>query len=69
MSVSVDARGLSCPQPVIMAQKAISAGEFPVEVLVDTVTSRENVRRMAERLGCKVEVIEKGDEFSLILVK
>lgn len=69
MSVTVDARGLSCPQPVIMAQKAISEGVFPIEVLVETVTSRENVRRMAERLGCKVEVTEINDEFKLVLVK
>lgn len=36
MSKNVDARGLSCPQPVILSQKAIQAGDFPVEVFVDT---------------------------------
>jgi len=51
MTTTVDARGFSCPQPVIMAQRAIAEGKFPVEVLVDTVTSRENVRRMAEKQG------------------
>jgi hypothetical protein len=35
----VDARGLSCPQPVIVTKHAIQAGEFPSEALVDTVTS------------------------------
>lgn len=69
MNTTVDARGLSCPQPVIMAQKAIAKGEFPVEVWVDTVTSRENVRRMAERLGCKVVVTQQEDEFKLVLTK
>lgn len=69
MSKTVDARGFSCPQPVIMARQAISEGAFPVEVLVETVTSRENVRRMAEKLGCKVEVIPQGDEFKLVLRK
>jgi TusA-related sulfurtransferase len=69
MNTSVDVRGLSCPQPVIMAQKAIASGKFPIEVLVDTVTSRENIRRMAERLGCKVEIIPQGDEFKLILTQ
>ncbi len=67
MSKNVDARGLSCPQPVILSQKAIQGGEFPIEVFVDTVTSRENVRRMAERLGCQVEVVEIDDEFKLII--
>lgn len=69
MTVTVDARGLSCPQPVIMAQKAISEAKFPVEVMVDTVTSRENVRRMAERLGCRVKIEQTGDEFKLTITK
>ena len=69
MNKTVDARGLSCPQPVIMAQKAITEGNFPVEVLVDTVTSRENVRRMAELQGCKVAITGQDDEFKLVLTK
>jgi TusA-related sulfurtransferase len=69
MAYTVDARGLSCPQPVILARSAIQAGEFPIEVLVETVTSRENVRRAAERLGCTVQVEEAGDEFRLTLTK
>lgn len=69
MSKTVDARGLSCPQPVIMVENAIELGEFPIEVLVDSVTSRENVRRMATRNGCKVEVVEKDDEFLLVLTR
>jgi len=69
MANKVDARGLSCPQPVILARNAIQAGAFPIEVLVETVTSRENVRRAAEKLGCKVEVENLGDEFKLTLTK
>ena len=69
MTKRVDARGFSCPQPVIMARNAIKDGQFPVEVLVETVTSRENVRRASEKLGCMVEVEEMGDEFKLILKK
>ena len=66
---TVDARGLSCPQPVILARKGIEAGQFPIEVLVDSVTSRENVRRMAEKAGCKVVVTQAEDEFTLTLTK
>jgi len=69
MAHTVDARGLSCPQPVILARSAIQAGEFPIEVLVETATSRENVRRAAERLGCTVQVEELEDEFRLTLTK
>jgi TusA-related sulfurtransferase len=69
MAHTVDARGLSCPQPVILARYAIQVGEFPIEVLVETVTSRENVRRAAEKLGCAVQVEDLGDEFKLTLTK
>jgi TusA-related sulfurtransferase len=69
MANKVDARGLSCPQPVILARNAIQTGKFPIEVLVETVTSRENVRRAAEKLGCKVKVEDLGDEFKLTLTK
>lgn len=63
----VDARGLSCPQPVILARKAIAAGKYPIEVLVDSVTSRENVRRVAEKAGCRVSVEPVADEFKLVI--
>lgn len=67
MANTVDARGLSCPQPVILTRRAIQTAEFPVEVLVETVTSRENVRRAAEKAGCRVEIEEMEDEFKLII--
>lgn len=69
MSIQVDARGLSCPQPVILSKQAIQAGQFPIDVLVDSVTSRENVRRMAEKAGCKVRIEEVGSEFKMELSK
>jgi TusA-related sulfurtransferase len=67
--IVVDARGFSCPQPVIMVQNAIDEGKFPIEVLVDSVTSRENVRRMASRVGCSIEIVEREDEFLMVLKK
>jgi len=69
MANTVDARGLSCPQPVILSKKAIETVRFPIEILVDTVTARENVRRMAESSGCKVQVEQTGDEFKLTISK
>ena len=69
MSIQVDARGLSCPQPVILTRQAINRGQYPIVVQVDTVTSRENVRRMAEKQGCTVTYRESGDGFELMLSK
>jgi TusA-related sulfurtransferase len=69
MARQIDARGSSCPQPAITAWNAIKEAEFPIEVLVETVTSRENVRRASERMGCTVAVEKIGEEFKLTLTR
>jgi selenium metabolism protein YedF len=56
----VDARGLSCPQPVLLAKKAIGESE-EVTVLVDNETAVENIRRLAVKTACGFSVMEKGD--------
>lgn len=65
----VDARGLSCPMPVLMTQKAMKSGEDYYEVLVDAVTPCENVSRFAESQGYNVVVEEKSGEFLLKISK
>ncbi len=69
MTKQVDARGLSCPQPVILARQAIEAGVFPIEILVETVTSKQNVQRAAEKLDCMVQAEKVRDEFKLTVSK
>ncbi len=69
MAKVVDARGLSCPQPVLLARKAMEEGEFPIEVLVDTGTSRDNVSRVAQKAGFKVRVEERGEGFVVRIEK
>ncbi|HAR96293.1 MAG TPA: preprotein translocase subunit TatB [Deltaproteobacteria bacterium] len=67
----VDARGLSCPQPVLETLnviKKLSSGT--VTVLVDSETSKENVTRAATSSGWNVEdVTEKEGAFQIILKK
>ena len=62
---TVDARGLSCPEPVIQTKNAMTSGENEYEVLVDNVVAKENVTRFAVHQGYKVNVTEKGDDFLL----
>ena len=70
MAVSVDARGLSCPQPVIMTRKALQeTGGDEVVVLVDTMTQVHNCSRVAEKLGWQASYTEKGDVFEVTLRK
>ncbi len=61
----VDARGLSCPMPVIMTQKAMKSKEDYYEVLVDAPAPLENVTRYAQSQGYKVDVEDKGGEYLL----
>lgn len=59
MSTIVDARGLSCPQPVLMTlneMKKLNKGE--IIVLVETDTSKENISRAATQQGWEVKSIE-----------
>lgn len=59
MAKTIDARGLSCPQPVLLAKKAIEESE-EVTVLVDNETAAENIRRLAVKTACGFSVTEKG---------
>ena len=65
----VDARGLSCPMPVVMVQKAVKEGHpDTIEVLLDSECSVENVTRFAKSAGYSVTV-EKADGDSRLLLK
>jgi len=62
--VMVDARGLACPEPLMMAKSALNrAGTRVVEITVDTATSRNNILRMAERERREAEARTDGDDF------
>ena len=66
----VDARGYSCPMPVIMVQKAVKNGAPDMlEVMVDNQCSLENVTRFANNQGYSVTSSEEDGDFRLILKK
>lgn len=59
MSNIVDARGLSCPQPVILTMNEIKkTKKGEIVVLVDTDTSKENVSRAATSQGWTLKGVE-----------
>ncbi|MDT8900159.1 sulfurtransferase-like selenium metabolism protein YedF [Anaeroselena agilis] len=66
----IDARGLSCPQPVIATKKALDAmGEGVVTTIVDNAAARENVAKFAAANGCGVSIAEKDGHFYLSITK
>jgi len=63
----VDAKGKSCPQPVVMAKKALAeltAGEEMV-VLVDNEVSKVNVENFLTSNKCKVETSTENGVFRI----
>ncbi len=69
MSETVDARGLSCPQPVLDTLNKISQmGSGELLVLVDTEASKENVSRAVASKGWKVtNLVETEGEYHLTI--
>ena len=52
MAEQIDARGLSCPQPVVITKNRMDKiGSGVIEVTVDTATARDNITRLAENQG------------------
>jgi selenium metabolism protein YedF len=51
----IDAKGLACPQPVILTKKALESCD-DLTVLVDNAAACDNVKRMAIKSGCIVDV-------------
>jgi tRNA 2-thiouridine synthesizing protein A len=67
---TIDARGLSCPQPALLARQALQkAGKGTIEVLVDTTTALENVSRLAKNAGWTVNVESQPQENYRIVIK
>ncbi|MCI5674578.1 MAG: sulfurtransferase TusA family protein [Ezakiella sp.] len=65
----IDARGLSCPEPVVLAKNAVDASEKQIEITVDAQVSKENVSRFLENAGYKLSVKESGDDFIINATK
>ncbi len=70
MSNVVNAKGLSCPQPVIVTMnemKKVDRGE--IVIMVDTDTSKENVSRAAKKQGWEVTDIQPEDDGYRITIR
>ena len=66
--ITVDARGLSCPQPVLMTMQALKKDAECYEILVDNQTALGNVSRFVKNAGKTCEVSEVDGDY-VIAVK
>ena len=66
----VDARGLTCPHPVIETNKVLrELKQGTVVTIVDNAAARDNVKRLAESSGCTVSIEKKGGDYYLTITK
>ena len=62
----LDARGLSCPEPVIMLSKAMMS---KYQMVVDSPTAKENVSNYGKKQGYNVNITEQNGEYTLTFTK
>ena len=68
---TVDARGMVCPRPLILAKKALNglAAGGTVQLIVDNETSKQNVERFCKDNGVEVTVVRNGGVFTMTMKK
>ncbi len=62
----IDARGYSCPEPVLMTKQALQKGR-PLRVMVDNRTAVQNITRFAQNNKYVVKCKEVGSDFELTI--
>lgn len=65
----VDARGRSCPEPVVMTRNALLSDPEGAEIMVDNICAVENITRFAGHQGYQARREEADGEWTLTLTK
>ncbi len=68
MATTIDARGLSCPEPVILTKKALAA-HSGFSILVDNEVSKENIQRFCDKAGAKTSFLQNADGWEISVSK
>lgn len=63
----VDARGLSCPEPLMLTAEALKNADGPVKVLVSEPHQKMNVEKYAKDHGKKAVPTEKDGCFEVVI--
>ncbi|CCU79707.1 Hypothetical protein Cj1505c [Halanaerobium saccharolyticum subsp. saccharolyticum DSM 6643] len=65
----IDAKGLACPKPVVLAKKAITSNQ-EVLIIVDNQTAASNLTKLGKKMGAEVSVVEESEtEFRVMFKK
>ena len=63
----VDARGLSCPEPLMLTAEALKNSDESVKILVTEPHQKMNVEKYAKSHGKTYKSKEIGSEFEIII--
>ena len=63
----VDARGLSCPEPLMLTAEALRNETGPVRILVTEPHQKMNVEKFAKDHGRKTVSTETEDGFAIVI--
>ena len=63
----VDARGLSCPEPLMLTAEALKNSNESVKILVTEPHQKMNVEKNAKDHGRKAVSTESGDGFEIVI--
>ncbi len=65
--ITVDARGLSCPEPLMLTDQALKKADGPIKVLVSEPHQKTNVEKLAKSKGKKAVSTAVGSEFEIVI--
>ncbi len=64
---TVDARGYSCPEPLLLTKKALEEEVFPLVVMVNSQGAKENILRYAHKNTMKTAVEETENHITITI--
>lgn len=63
----IDARGLSCPAPVLKTKSALQEeNSDSVSVVVDNAAAQQNVQRFLTSQGFQIQLQQQGDDYRIV---
>ncbi len=70
VNINLDVRGLSCPEPVILTKKVLSAdAPSSLTVLADNKVAAENIKRLSKSMNYRCAIQEENGSFHITISK
>ena len=67
MAIQLNAKGLECPKPVLLAKKALDEGNAEVDILVDNAIAVQNLTRLAQSGGRNIKSTQVEGGFAVTI--